>query len=93
MAAPKTGPAARKFRESMESSMGCRLPLKSMHGATDAHNFAGLRYPVIISGTGGESNDAHGANEHVDIRVIRKFEKGLIDYINDVRDNDDSPAA
>jgi succinyl-diaminopimelate desuccinylase len=70
----------REFKRIMEKSLGEKLKLGSMHGATDAHNFAQYKSLVIITGTGAGKN-YHGRDEWLDIPAFLKFEKALINYI------------
>ena len=71
------------YKKIMEKELKTKLPLEKMHGATDAHNFAGIKYPLIISGAGG-GEGAHGAKERVKVKELLKFEQALINYIKTV---------
>ncbi len=70
----------REFKEIMEQSLGRTLKLSSMHGATDAHNFAPYKSLVIITGTGSGGN-YHGQDEWIEIPALLRFEKALGDYV------------
>lgn len=70
----------KNFKKAMEQELGAKLKLESMHGATDAHNFAGVKEPVVISGVGAGKGE-HGPKECVDTREVRRFESALQGYI------------
>ena len=70
-----------EFKKIMEHSLGSKLRLESMHGATDAHNFAPYRSLVIMTGTGSGGN-FHGQDEWIEIPALLSFEKALCDYID-----------
>jgi succinyl-diaminopimelate desuccinylase len=69
------------FKKVMEESLGMKMKLSSMHGATDAHNFAPYKSLVIITGTGFGGN-YHGRDEWVEIPGLLQFEKALCNYID-----------
>jgi succinyl-diaminopimelate desuccinylase len=69
------------FKKIMEQSLKTRLKFTSMHGATDAHNFAPYKSLVIITGTGSGQN-FHGQGESIEIPAFMKFEKALCDYVD-----------
>jgi succinyl-diaminopimelate desuccinylase len=71
----------KEFKKIMEQSLKTRLKLTSMHGATDAHNFAPYGSLVIITGSGFGRN-YHGQGESIEIPGLLKFEKALCDYID-----------
>jgi succinyl-diaminopimelate desuccinylase len=70
----------RDFKKIMEQSLDLKLKLTSMHGATDAHNFAPYKSLVIITGTGC-CGGFHGRDEWMDIPALLRFEKALCDYV------------
>ena len=70
-----------EFKKIMEQSLKTELRLDSMHGATDAHNFAPYKSLVIITGTGFGGN-FHGRDEWIEIPGLLQFEKALCDYID-----------
>lgn len=70
-----------EFKKIMEQSLKTELRLSSMHGATDAHNFAPYRSLVIITGTGSGGN-FHAKDEWIEIPGLLRFEKALCDYID-----------
>jgi succinyl-diaminopimelate desuccinylase len=70
----------REFQRTMEKALGKDLPLVSMHGATDVHNFAGYRTQLIVTGMG-NGLQAHGAQEAVHMPSVIRFEKALIAYL------------
>ncbi|MBI4767905.1 MAG: M20 family metallopeptidase [Deltaproteobacteria bacterium] len=70
-----------EFKKIMEQSLGTELRLDSMHGATDAHNFAPYKSLVIITGTGFGGN-FHGRDEWIEIPGLLRFEKALCHYID-----------
>jgi succinyl-diaminopimelate desuccinylase len=80
----KTDPEKKEiqeFKKIMEQSLNTKLKLSSMHGATDAHNFAPYKSLVIITGTGFGGN-FHGRDEWIEIPGLLRFEKALGDYID-----------
>jgi succinyl-diaminopimelate desuccinylase len=70
-----------EFKKIMEQSLKTSLKFTSMHGATDAHNFAPYKSLVIITGTGFGRN-YHGQGESIEIPALLKFEKALCNYID-----------
>jgi succinyl-diaminopimelate desuccinylase len=70
-----------EFKKIMEQSLKTRLKFTSMHGATDAHNFAPYKSLVIMTGTGFGRN-YHGQGESIEIPALLNFEKALCDYID-----------
>lgn len=71
----------RDFKKIIEQSLQTELRLESMHGATDAHNFAPYKSLVIISGTGSGGN-FHGRDEWIQIPGLLRFEKALREYVD-----------
>ncbi len=77
---PKAG-YIREFKKIMEKELRSELPLRSMHGATDANNFAGYKTELIITGVGAGKN-MHGQQECLYLPGLLEFQQALIRYID-----------
>ena len=72
-------PALVSLRKAMETAFGREIPMKRMHGATDARHFAGPgAAPVAIVGIDGGS--CHEDGEWVSLSSIEAYARFLADF-------------
>lgn len=78
----KNNSLVKLFIKTMEQSIGRKIEIKPVYGASDARHFAQLNAPVLmIKPYGG---DIHGDNEHIDIDSCLLLYEAMLTFLKEV---------